>query len=310
MNNINVANRLREETLTQFQGSIIHDNFPKNRHFSPNNQFYFKSETFSKPICDGVTFGSYFFVKIEIFENQSQTKIGEILTNYHETTHLWMSKSNTDYLFLAEFQFGISVFNLTTKTLNSFVSEDDWQQISGYYTSPDFDKLAIVKFSNSGYSLEVFDCSETMNLPYPILFKKHLTGANGHYIESINWQDNFLFDILTKEQIRLGKVMLKVEVIAILEEDSIVECRFKDIYDKQYTCFEKAQAMLTFIPDENTHLPINGFVDVDLVSRHTKNSQNLAFIIAQIDADYHASDKIEVLENQLETYWYYKNFIK
>jgi hypothetical protein len=306
----NLAEQFRKETLLLLENSVLSDYPPKNRYFSPDNQYYFENESFTKPIDDGRTFGSHFLMKIKIYENITKTKIAEFITNHPELEHLWLTKDGKSYLYLVEFRNGISVFDLTEKKLTTYISKNDWQQICKYYPSPDLEKLAIIKYSNNGFLLETYDISDTTKLPYPILFKKHLTESNGHYVESIIWQDNFNFDVITKEQIRLGKAFLKVKVIGIVDDGFRLRCSFNDIYGKEYICFEKTQAMLNFMPDENTIWPLDGAVDVHLIRKFSKNQQNYAVISAEIDEDYHNSGEIEVLQNQIDTYWYYKDFIK
>jgi hypothetical protein len=302
----NLAEQLRKKTLILLENSVSSDYPPKNKYFSPDDKYYFENESFTKPINDGVTFGSYFFMKIAIYEKINQTKIGEFLTNHIELEHLWLTKEGKSYLYLVELRNGISVFDLTERTLYTHISKNDWQQIHKYYLSPNVEKLAVIKYSNSGFLLEVFDCSEPTQLPYSVLFKKHLTEANGHYVESIVWLDNFNFDIITKEQIRLGKAFLKVKVIGVIDDGFRVKCSFNDIYGKEYICFEKNQAMFDFMPDENTIWPLNGAVDVHLIRKFAKNGQNYAVISAEVEEGYHNSGEIEVFQNQIDTYWYYK----
>jgi hypothetical protein len=306
----NLAEQFRKETLFRFENSIKSDYPPKNKYFSPDNKYFFENETYTKPIDDGITFGSYFFMKIAIYDNINQTKIGEFLTNHIDLDHLWFANKSQYFLYLAEIKNGISVFDLTKKTLHSYITKDDWQQIYKYYPSPDFEKLAIIKYSNIGYSLEVFDCSEPDQLPYAILYKKQLTEPNAHYVESIIWQDHFNFDIITKEEVRLGKVFLKVKVVGVSDEGFMVECRFKDIYDKEYICFEKAQAMFNFMPDENTIWPIESTIDVHLFRKFSRNQQKIASISANLGLRNELSGEIEVPQSEVGTYWYYKDYIK
>ncbi len=307
---INITEEIRKETLERFKSSKKYEYLPKNKYFSPDEKYYFEAETYIKPIDDGITYGNYFFLKIRIFETKFNTKIGAFLTNSPDVFHLWLSKAENHYLFLSEFRNGFSVFNLTSPKLESYISKNDWQQITQYHPSPDGNKLGVIKYSNNGYSLEILDCSEPMTLPLTTLYKKHLTEANSHYVENINWIDSFQFDIITKEQIRLGKVSVKVKVVSIADEGHRLQCVFKDVFGREYTCYEKTEAMLNFTPNQDTKWPLFSAIDVYLVRKYIENGQKLAVISTNINKDNQDSGEITVLENQLETYWYYKDFIK
>jgi hypothetical protein len=305
---MNIQDKIREETLLHFEGSKEVEHQPKRRVFSPNQKYYFDATTYSKPIDNEVTFGSYFTTKIEIYDNKSQEKIFEFLRNDSYSYHCWLEIEETEYLFLSEFQNGMSIINLTEKKYKSFVESEYGQQIIQYYPSPDLMNMAVVKYGNyPRFEIAVYDISRPMILPYPLVYRDAVSDMQE--VESLKWLDGMYVDVVYREQVRIGKTLLKVEVFEVFDDNFMLRCRFKDIHGKEYVCTEKVQAMIGSV-DENTKFPLAGAVDVGLIKKYTLNKQKIATIGVDLGAQYYKAQIIDVFDNQLETYWYYKNYIE
>jgi hypothetical protein len=304
----NIATQIRQETLLHFEGSKEVEHSPKTRVFSPNQHYYFDATTYSKPIDNGVTFGSYFTTKIEIYDNKTQEKIGQFLRNDSYSYHCWLEIEETEYLFLSEFQYGMSIYNLTEKKFKSAIDSENGHQIIQYHPSPDLLKMAVVEYGNyPNFRISVYDISRPMNLPYPLVYKENI--VDNQYVESVKWLDGMYLDVLYRKEIRIGKTLLKVEVFEIFDDNFMLKCRFKDIHGKEYICSEKVQAMIGSV-DENTKFPFEGAVDVGLIKKYTLNKQKIGTIGIDVGTSFHEAHIIDVFDNQLETYWYYKDYIK
>jgi hypothetical protein len=305
----NIETQIREETLRHFQGSKEVEHEPKRRVFSPNQKYYFDATTYSKPIDDGVTFGNYFTTKIEIFDNQNKEKMFEFLRNDAYSPHLWLEIEDTAFLFLSEFQYGMSVFNLTERRFKSNIGSEDRHQIIEYYLSPDLLKMAVVEVQYGNfpkYRVSIYDISRPFVLPYSLVYKNDV--ADNQRVESLKWLDGMYVDVLYREEIRIGKTSLKVEVFEVFDDDFMLRCRFKDIHGKEYICTEKVQAMIGSV-DENTKFPFMGSIDVGLIKKYTLNKQKIGTIGVDLGFESHEAHNIDVYENQLETYWYHKDYI-
>jgi hypothetical protein len=305
----NIETNIRQETVLHFQGSKEVDYEPKRRVFSPNLKYYFDATTYSKPIDNGVTFGNYFTTKIEIFDNQNKEKVFEFLRNNAYSHHYWLEIEDTEYLFLSEFESGMSVFNLTERKLKSYVDSEDRHQIIQYYPSPDLLKMAVVQVQYGNYPkyrVSIYDISRPFVLPYPLVYKDDV--SDNQRVESLKWLDGMYVDVLYREEIRLGKTSLKVEVFETFDDAFMLRCRFKDIHGKEYICTEKVQAMIGSV-DKNTKFPFMGSVDVGLIKKYTLNKQKIGTIGVDLGSEFYEAQIIDVFENQLETYWYYKDYI-
>ncbi len=144
----NIESKIREETLRHFEGSTEVEHAPKSRIFSPNKNYYFDATTYSKPIDNGVTFGFYFTTKIEIYDNKTEEKIFQFLRNDSYSYHCWLEIEETEYLFLSEFQNGMSVYNLTEKKFKSHIDSEYINQIIKYYPSHYLMNIAVVRYGN------------------------------------------------------------------------------------------------------------------------------------------------------------------
>jgi hypothetical protein len=304
----NIEAQIREETFLHFQGSEEIQHEPYERVFSPNQKYYFDATTYSKPIDNGVTFGNYFTTKIEIFDNQNQEKIFQFLRNNPYSYHNWLIIEEIEYLFLSEFQYGISIYNLTEKKFQSYIDSENGHQIIKYYPSPDYLKMAVVQFGNyPNFRVSIYDISEPMNMPYPIVYKKDI--YDNLHVESLKWLESMYVEVVYKEEIRIGKTSLKVEAFEVFGDDFWLKCRFRDIHGNTYQCTEKVQAMIGSI-DGNTKFPMEGFVDVGFIKKYTLNNQKICTISVDLDSSFSEAQTIDVYENQLETYWYHKDYIK
>jgi hypothetical protein len=304
----NIETQISAETLLRFQGSEAIQHEPYKRVFSPNKKYFFDATTYSKPIENGVTFGNYFTTKIEIFDNQNQEKIYQFLRNDAYSYHYWLEIEDIEYLFLSEFQYGISIYNLTEKKFQSYINSENGHQIIKYYPSPDSLKMAVVQYGNCpNFRVSIYDISEPMNMPYPLVYKKNV--SDNQYVESLKWLDSMYIEVVYQEEIRIGKTSLKVEVFEVFDDDFWLKCHFKDIYGNAYQCTEKVQAMIGSF-DENTKFPFMGSVDVVLIKKYTLNKQKICTISVDLGSSYSEAQTIDVYENQLETYWYHKDYIK
>ncbi len=294
----------RNEVRGSFQGSFAEDYPTKTKYFSPDKKYFFDMEVFSKPM---ITFGNHFFAKIAIFDAHSQEKIFDVLNNHSKDHHQWLEIEGKTYLFFAEFATGMTVYNLTEKKCQSFIGAEDRHQIIQYYPSPDLMNMAVVRYGNyPRCEIAVYDISRPMILPYPLVYRDAV--AETQEVESLKWLDGMYLDVVYREQIRIGKTLLKVEVFEVFDDDFWLRCRFKDIHGKEYVCTEKVQAMIGSV-DEHTKFPFSGAVDVGLIKKYTLDKQKIATIGVDLGAQFYEAQIIDVFDNQLETYWYYKNLL-
>ncbi len=304
----NIESKIREETLRHFEGSKEVEHISRYRVFSPNRKYFFDTITYSKPIDNGVTFGYYFTTKIDIYDTKNQEKLFEFLRNDPYSYHHWLEIEEIDYLFLSEFQDGMSVYNLTEKKFESYIGAEDRHQILQYYPSPDKQKMAVVKCGLNDLVIEILDMSEPMRLPYPIVYKMEVD-RNTHIIDTIIWKNSVDIDVNYKHQIRIGKNLLKVEVFEAFDDNFWLKCRFKDIHGKEYVCTEKAQAMIGFV-DENTKFPISSYFDVEIVKKYTLNNEKICTVAIDLGSPYANVHMIDVFDTEIETNWYFKDKIK
>jgi hypothetical protein len=293
-----------------FKGSQPVEYPPKMKYFSPDEKYFFQMEVFSKPIDDGITFGNYFFSKIDIFNTHSQEKIFGILNNHSENHHQWLTNDGKTYLFFAEFEKGITVYNLTDKTQNTYLKEDSHHQIIQYFPSPDALKMATVEYGLQEFQILIYDISKPMELPFPVVFRKKIEDSNGKHIKAINWGGSGNIEIIHHEQIQICNTSLKVQVVGISEDKYCGKCQFEDIDGKVYFCYEKLESLFGFFVDENTIFPIESGVSVNIIEIFTQKEQKIATVSVEIDYLFFNVININVFENQLHTYWYHKDYIK
>jgi hypothetical protein len=301
---------IRNKTIGNFQGSLPVDDLPNKTYFSPDKKYFFEMSVFSKPIDDGITFGNHFFAKIEIFEKESQKMIFETLHNYSLDAHEWMDIGGKTYLFFAEFQNGMTVYNLTDKTQNSFLAGDNHYQIIQYFPSPDGLKMATVEYGLQNLAVKIYDISKPMDLPFPVVYHKIIENNNGKQVKTIDWHGSGYINIVHHEQIQICRTSLKVQVVDISDDKFSGKCRFEDIHGNEFYLYEKWQGMFGFEADENTVFPLESSISVEIIEQYIKNNQKIAHI--NVDLGYYRSEThlIEVLESQLETYWYHQNYIQ
>jgi hypothetical protein len=298
----------RNKTSDNFEGSTLVDYPPKTRYFSPDKKYCFDMTVFSKPIDNGVTFGNYFFAKIEIFDHESQGMIFEALNNHSQDAHQWLEIDGKTYLFFAEFQQGMSVYNLTDKTQNSYLAEKSHAQIIQYFPSPDALKIATVEYALQNLEILVYDISKPMELPYPVVFKKIIENSNGKQVKTVDWHGDSI-NIIHEEYVQVCSTSIKVQVVGVTDDYFMGKCRFEDIHGKEYFGYEKWQAMFGFMADENTVFPLESGLTVQVVKVFTKNNQKIATISVEIGYITSETITIDVHENQLSTYWYHQNYI-
>jgi hypothetical protein len=303
-----IAIYTRNKTSGNFQGSLPVDDLPNKTYFSPDKKYFFEMAVFSKPINGGVTFGSYFFAKIEIFERESQKMIFETLHNHSSEAHQWVEVGGKTYLFFAEFQNGMTVYNVTDKTQNSFLAEDSHYQIIQYFPSPDALKMATVEYGLQNLLVKIYDISKPIDLPFPVVYHKIIENNNGKQVKTIDWHGSGYIDIVHHEQIQICRTSLKVQVIDISDDKFSGKCRFEDIHGNEFYLYEKWQGMFGFEADENTVFPLESSISVEIIELYTKNNQKIAHV--NVDLGYYRVETqlIEVLESQLETYWYHQNY--
>jgi hypothetical protein len=297
----------RNKTSGNFEGSTLVDYPPKTRYFSPDKKYCFDMTIFSKPIDNGVTFGNHYFAKIDIFENESQELIFEALNNHSQDAHQWLVIDGKTYLFFAEFQQGMSVYNLTDKTQQSYLAEKSHYQIIQYFPSPDALKMATVQYGLQNLEVLVYDISKPMELPYPLVFKKTIEYSNGKQVKTIDWYGDSI-NIVHEEYVQVCSTSIKVQVVGIADDNYRGKCRFEDMHGNEYFGYEKWEAMLDFMPDENTVFPIESGLTVHVVKVFTKNNQKIATISLEIGYLTYETITIDVYENQLSTYWYHQHY--
>ncbi len=284
----------RKEVSGSFQGSSAVDYPPKTKYFSPDKRYFFEIEVFSKPIDDGITFGNYFFSKIVIFDTHSQEKIFDALNNHANDCHQWLAIEGKTYLFLAEFATGMTVYNLTDKTQNSDLKEDSHHQIIQYFSSPDALKMATVEYGLQELVVLIYDISKPMDLPYPIVYKKNLGDSNAKSVQTIDWRSGSGIGISLQEEIQVCNTSIKVQVIGVAEDQWRGISRFEDIDGKAYFVKEKLEAMLSFLPDENTVFPLESGISVNIDKIYTRNGQKIATISIDMGDEYGDVQKIDV----------------
>jgi hypothetical protein len=79
------------------------------------------------------------------------------------------------------------------------------------------------------------------------------------------------------------------------------------MHDNEYFGYEKWEAMLDFMPDENTVFPLESGLTVQVVKVFTANNQKIATISLEIGYITYETITIDVYENQLSTYWYHQH---
>jgi hypothetical protein len=296
----NITTYTRNKTSGNFKGSRLVDYPPKTRHFSPDKKYCFDMTIFSKPIDYGMTFGNYFFAKIEIFDNENEKILFERLNNHSQDVHQWLIIDSKTYLFFAEFQQGMSVYNLTDKTQNSYLAAESHAQIIQYFPSPDALKMATVQYGLQNLEVVVYDISKPMmDLPYPAVFKQ---------VKTVDWHGDSI-NIVHDEYVQVCRTSIKIQVVCVTDDYFTGKCRFEDIHGKEYFGYEKWQAMFGFMADENTVFPLESGLTVQIVKVFTKNNQKIATISVEIGYLTHETITIDVYENQLSTYWYHQNYI-
>lgn len=299
----NSADYTRNKTNNNFQGALPTEYPPKTKYFSPDSNYYFEMEVFSKPIDDGDTFGTYFFAKVEIFNNQNQEKIFYALHDYFGETHQWLTIDEKYYLFFPEFQKGISLYNLTDRTQNSYLTAESHYQIIQYFPSPDALKMATVQYGLQNLMVVVYDISELMKLPYPVVFKKLIEDNNGKQVKNVDWIGSSI-NIKYEEYVQICNHGLKVQVVGVTDDNFTAKCRFEDIHGNEYFGYEKWQAMFNFEADEDTVYPLESSISVDIENISTKNNQKIATVSVEIGYIKCENIKIEVYWSQISTYFY------
>jgi hypothetical protein len=304
----NIINFTRNKTSSNFEGSLPVDYPPKTTYFSPDKKYFFEMTVFSKPIDDGVTFGNYFFAKIEIFDKESQAMLFQTLHNHSAEAHQWVEISGKDYLFFAEFQNGMTTYNLTDKTQKSYLAEGCQHHIIQYFPSPDGLKMATVHYGLQELLILLYDISKPMDLPYPVVFKQKIEDNNGKQVKTIDWHGDSI-NIIHHEYVQVCRTSIKVQVIDVFDDKFSGKCRFEDMHGNEYYCYEKWQAMFGFMPDENTVFPLESSYTVEVKATYIKNNQQIALV--QIDSGYYRPEiqLFEVLASELETYWYHQGNI-
>jgi hypothetical protein len=285
----------RNKVSGNFRGSLPVEYPPKTKYYSPDEKYFFELEVFSKPIEDGVTFGSYFFAKVEIFDHHSQEKIFDVLNDYSENNHQWLEIDGKMYLFFAELHNGMTVYNLTDKTQISYLDENSHHQIIQYFPSPDRLKMATVRQGLQELLILIYDISKPMELPFPVVFSKKIEDSNGKYIKTIDWKNSSDIEIIHHEQIRISNIFLKVQIVGLSDDKWMAKCRFEDIHGAEYFCGEKLEAF-GFEIDNHTIFPIEGSVSVNVIKISTQNAQKIATI--SVDVGYE-SIQVDVFEHQL-----------
>jgi hypothetical protein len=96
--------------------------------------------------------------------------------------HAWVTRDERDYLLFAEDLEGHSVIDLTTRRVVGFSSPDErfiWAKI---YPSPDRTRLAVVGcYWACPYEVAVYDFSEPMRLPLPVIARFDLPGNDATF---------------------------------------------------------------------------------------------------------------------------------
>ncbi len=300
----------RNKVNGSFQGSNAVDYPPKTKYFSPDKKYFFEMEVFSKPMDDGITFGNHFFAKIAIFEAHNQVRIFDALNNHSNDAHHWLEIDGKTYLFFAEFAQGMTVYNLTDKTQNSDLKADSQHQIIQYFPSPDGLKLATVEYGLQELVVFIYDISKPMDLPFPIVYKKNLGNSNAKSIKTIDWLGGSGIELVLHESVQVCNTSIKVQVVGVAEDKWRGVCRFEDIDGKEHFAKEKLEAMLRFLPDENTVFPLESGISVNIEKIYTRNGQKIATVFIDMGYEFDEAQKFDVFEHQLSTYWYHKDYIQ
>ncbi|MEY4905145.1 MAG: hypothetical protein RLZZ292_2960, partial [Bacteroidota bacterium] len=243
----------------------------------------------------------------EFFDNESQEKVFEALNNHSQDAHQWLVIDGKTYLFFAEFQEGMSIYNLTDKTQQSYLAEKSHFQIIQYFPSPDALKMATVQYGLQNLEVLVYDISKPMELPYPLAFKKIIEYSNGKQVKTIDWHGDSI-NIVHDEYVQVCSTSIKVQVVGVTDDYFTGKCRFEDMHGNEYFGYEKWQAMFGFMADENTVFPLESGLTVQVVKVFTENNQKIATISLEIGYLTHETITIDVYENQLSTYWYHQHY--
>jgi hypothetical protein len=300
----NIANYERNKISGNFQGSLPVEYPPKTKYFSPDGQYFFELEVFSKPINDGVTFGSYFFAKVAVFDQKTQEKLFETLNNHSGSPHQWLTIDGKTYLFFAEFLQGMTVYNMTDRIMTSHLAESSLCQIIQYFPSPDGLKMATVQYDGHNLEILLYDISKPMELPFLVVFKKKIEYNNGKIVKTIDWHGNNI-NIVHEEYVQICNQSIKVQVVGVTEDKWRGKCRFEDIYGNEYFCYEKCEA-IGFFPDDNTIFPFESGICVNVIKIFSQNNQKIAKIEVEIGYLESKTIQLDVFEHQVETYWHHQ----
>ena len=215
------------------------------------------------------------------------------------TIHSWLEIDGKEYLFLPETKRGISVFDLTNRTLHSFETERAYEEIVNFYPSPNGLYMGVLLYGHfPKFRVAVYDLSKPTVLPYKEIFTKNL---DVHvYVEKIEC-NNGNVNIICSENHRFSTPFLHVKIQGTTDVEYRLRCEFQDIHDTLHTCSEKNEAMLDYVVDENTPVPIDSFVNADVVSYRTEKGRKIYKISGDISYDSAPKvDFIEVFEAQIE----------
>ena len=304
----NKIETIKKETKRHFKGSEPCDYPMSITVVSPSKNYFFQADFFQKKTDDGITSGNYYFTKIAVFDNETKAEIGNYLTNNGATyssedgmttIHSWLEIDGKEYLFLPETKHGISVFDLTNRTLHSFEMANAYEEIVNFYPSHNGLYMAVLLYGHfPKFRVAVYDLSNPTVLPYKEIFTKNL---DDHiYVEKIEC-NNGNVNIIYSENHSFSTPFLKVKIQGTTDVESRLRCEFQDIRGTTYMCSEKNEAMLDYVVDENTPVPIDSFVNADVVSYRTENGRKIYKISG--DISYDSAPKvgfIEVFEEQIE----------
>jgi hypothetical protein len=105
--------------------------------------------------------------KVEVYDQNSNTKILDFFVNESRFFYGWLAKNNIDYLICAEDIFGgQTVVDLTNQKIVGFSPNEDGFIWTDFHLSPDGNTLATIGcYWACPYVIKLFDFKNPMNLP-------------------------------------------------------------------------------------------------------------------------------------------------
>lgn len=127
-------------------------------------------------------------------------EVATVIRNYGRCFYAWISRDGHDYLLFPEDLEGQTVIDLTARQVIGFSPPDAGFIWTEFYPSPDKIRLAIVGcYWACPYQVTVYDFSDPLNLPLPVLAEFELPENDEEFGE---WLTSHSFSVVAKNGCR------------------------------------------------------------------------------------------------------------